>query len=242
MISKKGKTNKKIFFLLVIGSLFFSCQESAKEKGIHGLWLVEKVEMGDNSMTPVSKWVQFNSDATQTSGNGWLQHSYGTWSLNENQLEVNDENGIIDAAGAFHVSLQENNMTWKREEEGQEVLVSLRRIKKLPQSEGNKLTGLWKLTKAIDQGNDITAIVNKQNKAMMHLRWDNVYVQHNMPEGRTFGVYKIHGHKPEIQLVNYGSESQFSFWNFSLEGKKLVLESTDKKSQMEFERIHQFIE
>jgi len=225
-----------LFFTLAL--TFTSCQE---QKNLYGLWQVEKVQMGENEMTPVSRWIKFNPNGTQTSGNGWLQHSYGTWNLDENMLRVKDENGITDNADPFFAEIEGERMTWRRQEEGQEVVVSLKRIEKLPQSVGNKLIGLWKLTKATDDGNDITAILNSENKSMLHLRWDNTYVQHNMPKGKNYGVYKIHGHRPEIQLVNYGAESKFSFWSFSIQDSKLILISTDQKSTMEFERIHEYL-
>jgi hypothetical protein len=212
-----------------------------KKTSVEGLWLVEKVQIGEESMTPIARWMRFNSNSTQTSGNGWLQHSYGTWSLEENQLSVNDTNGIKDEAGSFTIELQENTMTWKRMEEGQEVVVQLKRIQELPQSDGNRLVGLWKLTKALNDGNDVTAVLNPAGNAMLHLRWDHMYVEHNTPEGREFGIYKIHAHKPEIQLVNYGNASQFSFWNFQLENQTLTFTSTDGNSVMEFERIYSFL-
>lgn len=203
---------------------------------------MEKVIMGDQSMTPIARWMRFNTDSTQTSGNGWLQHSYGKWSLKDNQLKVIDSNGITDTFQPFTIVLKDSTMTWKRKEVGQQIEVSLKRINTLPVSGGNKLFGLWKLTKSIDKGNDIKAIVNPSNKSMLHLRWDNMYVQHNIPSGKQFGIYKIHAHKPEIQLVNYGNESKFSFWNFSIDNEKLILNSTDNKSTMEFERIYKFIQ
>ena len=102
--------------------------------------------------------------------------------------------------------------------------------------------GLWKLTKVFEDGNDITVVANPDGKSMLHLRWGNIYVQHNMPKGKQYGIYKIHDHRNEIQLVNYGESSQFSFWNFSIDNQKLKLISRDQKSEMEFERIHQFIQ
>ena len=186
---------RSLLFVLLI-TLVSSCENQKKETGIVGLWLVEKVQVGENSMTPISKWTQFNADSTHTSGNGWLQHSYGNWSLKKNQLKVTDKDGIIDPAEPFTIEVKENKMTWKRNEEGQEITVFLKRIDKLPKSEGNKLIGLWKLTKATDDGNDITVMVNPDDK---------------------------------------------SIWSFSIEEAKLTLTSTDQKSVMEFERIHELI-
>ena len=239
--NKKRISRKANVLLSLFAILILSC-EKQESSGIEGLWLVEKVQAGENSMTPIARWVKFLPDNTQTSGNGWLQHSSGTWSLEGDQLEVVDTNGIRDTFGALTITLSDSTMQWKRVEEGQEVTISLKRIDKIPQSEGNKLIGLWKLIQATDQGNDITAIVNPDNRSMLQLRWDNMYVQHNMPTGKVYGTYRVHSHKQEIQLVNYGNPSQFSFWNFSLKDKKLKLISTDQKSEMVFERIHQFIQ
>jgi hypothetical protein len=232
------KITIKIAIVLCVVISFVSCQ---KPNPIEGMWQVESVSMGDQSMTPIARWMHFKANNTQVSGNGWLQHSYGTWSMKDNQLFVEDTNGINDNPDPFSVDIQENSMTWIRVEDGQEVKVSLKRITKLPQSEGNKLMGLWKLNSFVNEGNDMTVVINPDEKSMLHLRWDNTYVRHNMPQGKKYGIYKIHGHKPEIQLVNYGNEPQFSFWAFSFDGDKLTLTSTDNKSVMTFERITEYL-
>ena len=213
-----------------------------KEPSLEGMWQVEKVSMGNQEMTPIARWMNFESNGSQTSGNGWLQHSYGTWSVEGKKLFVKDDNGINSNTDPFEIDIREDSMTWTRTEEGQEVTVRLTRIDKIPASEGNQLIGLWKLLKSTDDGNDITVMVNPDGKSMLHLRWDNTYVRHNMPQGKKYGIYKIHGHKPEIQLVNYGSEPSFSFWSFSISDNKLTLTSTDKKSVMEFERILNYLQ
>lgn len=225
-----------VLCLLILISI--SCK---KEPTIEGLWLVEQVQVGKMAMTPVQKWTRFNADGTQTSGNGWLQHAYGTWKLEGNSLSVLDDNGIHSMTDPFTVDIQETYMDWRRMENGEEVIVNFKRIDKIPPSDGNKLVGLWKLKSSFDNGNDITAMVNPDGKSMLQLAWDNRYVQHNMPQGKKYGVYKIHGHKNEIQLVNYGNESKFSFWNFSFQGEELILESTDQTSKMIFERIHDYL-
>lgn len=229
----------KVASLLVLLLVFStSCK---KEPSIEGLWLVKQVQVGKMAMTPVQRWTRFNADGTHTSGNGWLQHAYGNWKLDGKSLTVIDKNGIHSNINPFQVDIQENYMDWRRMENGEEVIVNFKRIEKIPQSDGNKLVGLWKLNKSTDDGNDITAMVNPDGKSMLQLGWDNRYVQHNMPKGKNYGVYKIHGHKNEIQLVNYGSESKFSFWNFTIENDQLILESTDKKSTMTFERINNYL-
>lgn len=240
---KNNKRIKRITSVIAVIAIicinFISCKQKTS---LEGLWQVESVQVGPNSMTPIARWVRFEADGKQTSGNGWFQHSYGTWSLKDNVLSVVDKNGVSDITDPFSINIVEDTMTWKRIEEGQEVTVSLKRIEKLPQSDGNKLIGLWKLLKSTNDGNDITAVVNPEGKSMLHLRWDNTYVQHNMPKGKQYGVYRIHSHKPEIQLVNYGNTPQFSFTSFVVDDDKLTLTSTDQKAIMTFERINDYID
>ncbi len=236
------RISKQITIVLLMVLIATACHTEKEKNSLEGLWLVESVELDHHFETPISRWMKFNSDGTQTSGNGWLQHSEGSWTIENNLIVVKNTNGIEDDSQPFKVSFEKEQMIWQRTEQDGEVTVRLKRIKKLPTSEGNKLFGLWKLTRSTNDGNDITVMSNPSSKAMLHLRWDNTYVQHYMPKGKSYGVYKIHGHKPEIQLVNYGNESKFSFWSFTISDKKLTLISTDKTATMEFERIHQFIQ
>ena len=150
--------------------IIFSCNETQENKSIEGLWLVKSVKMGDKEMTPIARWMRFNSDSTQTSGNGWLQHSIGTWSLNSNNdLSVINTNGIIDEAEPFKVVMTQTNMTWKRKEDGMDVTVFLERTDRLPTSEANKLFGLWKFDTVIDNNIDVTYTLNPTNNAMLFL-------------------------------------------------------------------------
>lgn len=238
---------KKNYFLtlaVIVSVMLSSCEKNIKkENTIIGLWKVEKVKVGKNEMTPIARWMQFNTDSTQTSGNGWLKHSFGTWSLNtKNQLRVKNVNGLLDEAAPFQVDVKEEKMIWTRKEEGQNVQVYLKRVDKKPTSPGNKIMGLWKLDSYIDSDIDVTNKVNPKNNQTLYLSWDNVFREHNLLEGRRVGVYKIHGHKPELQMVNYGETSQFSFWNFSLKKDKLTLTSRDNKIVKTYHRIYKFLQ
>ena len=63
-------------FLIVI---VFSCShKEQKVSNIDGLWVVKKVKVGNQEITPISRWMKFNTDSTQSSGNGWVQYSVGT--------------------------------------------------------------------------------------------------------------------------------------------------------------------
>ncbi|TMM31410.1 hypothetical protein FDT66_05450 [Polaribacter aestuariivivens] len=236
--------NSRIVLLILISIFVYSCQkkQEQKEDSINGLWIIKKVTMGDNQMTPIARWVRFNKDSTQTSGNGWLQHSEGSWSLNKNnQLIVKNTNGLLDKSEPFTVNFENGNMIWNRTEEGENVSVLLERTEVIPKSEGNRLMGLWKIeTISIDDKN-VTSTLNPDDNATLFLRWDNTYVLENYPQGKIYGVYKVHGHKPEIQMVNYGDKPQFQFYQFLIEKNKLILKSTDQKTKLELKRIYQFL-
>ena len=230
----------KTSFLSVL-FLFMSCSQP-EEQSIEGLWLVYQVRVGAQIDTPSARWIRFEPNNKQTSGNGWLQHSYGNWSLKGTQILISDSNGIKDQSGSFAFSIDKDQMKWTRKENGKEATLLLKRIEKLPQSDGDKLLGLWKLTKANSKGNDITNVLNADKKAMLQLRWDHTFVELNMPKGRRVGMYRFDPIKSEIQLVNYGSEPRFSSWKFEISTSKLKLISPNKKSFMEFERIYQFLQ
>ena len=118
---------KKISKFLII-LLFASCSKENSTNTIEGLWIVKDVQISNNSSTPVARWIRFNNDGTQVSGNGWLQHSYGKWTVNDGKLSIVDENGIKDNASPFTYSIVKETMTWKRTEEGQVVIIAFKEL------------------------------------------------------------------------------------------------------------------
>ena len=232
----------KLLLISVLSFLYISCNLQ-KEESITGLWLVEKVKVGSDTMTPVARWIQFNKDSTQFSGNGWLKHSFGGWQLNNsNLLTMMSTNGLLDTGDPFLISLKNNKMIWKRKEENQVVKVYLSKIDVLPTSPGNKLFGLWKLQSQTNEGKDISEKENPNNNQTLYLSWDNVFREHNLLSGKRTGVYKIHGHKPELQMVSYGGNSNFTFWNFNIQDSSLTLTSRDKKEVKKYQRIYKFLQ
>jgi hypothetical protein len=229
-----------LILCMCMSVLFIACEPTQKENTIKGLWLVEKVQKGTKEMTPIAKWSRFNEDHTHSSGNGWLQHSVGDWKLQEDKLYLQNKNGITDPFEAFQVSVQGNEMTWKRKEQEDTVQVFLRRIEKLPSSNSDKLLGLWKLVDFLEEGKSTISKINSPEKAMIHFRWDHVYVQYNMPRGKRYGVYKVHGHKPEIQMINYGKDTSFDFWKIKITKDTLTMTSTDGTTEMKYQRAYQF--
>lgn len=223
---------------LIIALSFFSCK---KTKRIEGLWIVQSVVVGDEVMTPNARWMKFNSDFTQQSGNGWFQHSIGTWNFNQNsqELSIENTNGLIDQNKPFEVSFETNKMIWKRIEEGQNVKVTLEKTNELPKTYGDKLLGLWKLEKS--NGNGIFFDESIENNEYLFLRWDKKFLTNSSNE-RIRGVYNIHGHKPEIEFIPNNDKIKRSFWEIEYNEKQISLKllNSDSLVVRSFIRIHEF--
>ena len=228
-----------ILSLIIVLSLF-SCQKTTT---IEGLWVVKSVVVGDEEMTPNARWTRFNSDQTQESGNGRFQHSYGTWKMNfeTNELSIVNLNGLDDLNAPFSVSINQNEMIWERIEEGQNVKVTLVRSSQLPETYGDKILGLWKLESAIGNGNYFGQSDKKETNDYIFFRWDKRFVIRS-EKGRIYGVYNVHGHKPEVELIPYGEELNRDFWKIQFEENGITLEllNTDKTVTRKFTRIHRF--
>lgn len=234
---------KAIHFVAIVVLLaFVSCTDKPT---IEGLWLVERVKVGDQEMTPNARWTRFNADYTQQSGNGWFQHSYGTWTLNPetNELSVVNENGLKDPAEPFKVTLEKNRMMWTRNEDGQNVEVTLKRTDTLPATYGNKLLGLWKLEEVVGNGVYFGEEEAKGGNASIFFRWDGRFVIRS-GKGRINGVYNVHGHRPEVELIPYGDKLNRDFWAIDFNDDTITLKLLNSENTVErkFIRIHEFPE
>jgi len=232
---------KIISILSLIGIIsFFSCE---KKTTIEGLWVVKLVAVGDEEMTPNARWTRFNSDLTQESGNGRFQHSYGTWKLNQksHELSIENSNGLYDLNEPFVVSINDNEMIWERTEEGQRIKVTLERSSKLPETYGDKLLGLWKLEKAISTGNYFVESSKKEINDYVFFRWDKRFVIES-DKGRINGVYNVHGHKPQVELIPYGDQIKRDFWKIQFDENQITLKllNSDSTVTRKFRRINKF--
>ena len=236
---------KKVLLFIVVFMFIISCNNNEKEtQKIDGLWGIKNVKMDGTEMTPVARWMRFNADSTQSSGNGWLQHSVGNWSFNKNskKLSVTNTNGIIDNAEPFTVQFDNKSMIWSRVEEGHPIEVTLERIDKLPTSPANKLYGLWKFDSVLEEGKEVLDSLNPTKNAMLFLRWDNTYELRNYPKGEKYGMFKTHGHRTQIDMVSYSKEPKYQFYEFGLDDNVLTLKSTNSNKQIKLTRIHQFLQ
>jgi len=238
--------NLRIGLLILVTFLLTSCknEQTQKENAILGLWVVKKVKMGDQEMTPIARWMKFNADSTQTSGNGWLQHSVGSWyyKIDSKLLKVENFNGVVDEFNdPFKVNFSNKNMIWKRKEGDFDVTITLEKINEIPTSEANKLYGLWKLDTIFENGKEISDSLNPSKKAMLFLRWDNTYELRNYPRGELYGIFKTHAHRHQIDMVSYSKIPKFQFYEFKFDGNNLLLNSTNSDKQLNLYRIHQFL-
>ncbi|WP_439131219.1 hypothetical protein [Polaribacter sp.] len=235
----------KHFLILTLTILLFSCDKKIikKDANIEGLWLVKKVNIDNNDLTPIAKWMRFNTDGTQASGNGWLQHSVGVYNLNaKDELTITNTFGVKDDPESFKVIIDNNKMTWQTKENDLDIVISLEKTDKLPTSEANKLLGLWKFDSIINDGKEVSDSLNPENKAMLFLRWDNTYELRNYPKGEKYGMFKTHSHRAQIDMVSYNKKNIFQFYTFSLEDDKLLLKATNKDTEIKLTRIHQFLQ
>jgi len=194
---------------------------NAQNKPFIGLWEVEKVSMGDQSMTPIAKWAKYNTDGTYESGNGWLKSYDGTWSYDaeKNYLESIDLLGIKDELGGFTISFEGKKMIWKRMEFGNEVTVLLKPITKLPMAPADYLTGVW-------VSNNKEGLVQK-----IHFRWDRIVISYDEKNQKDSGYWHIHGHKPEITILPHSENNNVESWRIEVNEttlKMIGLSDTNK--------------
>jgi hypothetical protein len=245
------KIKSKMFLIAMVFATLLSCNTAVNtenQKQIFGLWKVKIMKINNEDFTLPNRWIQFNVDSSQASGNGWLQSSVGTWTYQKdlNLLTVQDVEGLINSSDAnfytapFKVELTKNVMTLKYKNEEKDVIVVLERINKLPTSESNKLFGLWKFESIYIDNKEVSDSLNPEKKAMLSLNWENTYTLYNYPQGEKYGVFKTQGYRNQLEMINYSVSPQFQFYDFNLEGDILVLKSKEKKTELKLFKIDQF--
>lgn len=229
--------------LLYFIFLFTIISNCTAQQGIEGLWVVQSVLVGEEEMTPNARWTRFNADFTQQSGNGWLQHSYGSWSLDSatDELSVINTNGLNDPNGPFKVSIQSDKMEWKRTEEGQEVTVLLTKANQLPPTFADQLLGLWELEATTGNSSYFPSSEDESAKVVLLFRWDRRFMT-SSKEGRINGVYNVHGHKAEVEFIPYGEQHKRTFWAIKYGENTITLSllNSDTPVSRTFKRIHEF--
>ncbi|MEO1023385.1 MAG: hypothetical protein AAFW89_12650 [Bacteroidota bacterium] len=212
----------KAYSGLLISLIFIAGCET--QPTIDGLWVITSVSLGRTEMTPNARWIRFNSDFTQESGNGWFQHSEGTWNLDAstNKLSMVNTNGVDDPYEAFTTSFTDNgNMIWTRTEGRNPVRVILERRDELPSTVGDRLLGVWSLEEAVGEGGYFTGDSTSGNEYIF-FRWDKRF-EIGTGDTKIYGVYNLHGHKPEVELIPYDDKYPRNFWRVQAEKDTILL-------------------
>ena len=210
---------------------------------VEGFWLVTKVTVGARELTPVGRWFKLSADGKQVSGNGWLQHSFGTYKFDKKKSELifNTANEPEDEFGAFKVvrekvptskpqaaGLLSPVMTWSRKEEGEMVFVELKAINELPMAPPDQAKGLWVLTAAANRELDVTKTYDPDHKHFLFIRWDHQYVRQINAHERISGYWFFDEFRPSLKLISENREQQDETWNVTIDGNKLTLKGSSE--------------
>lgn len=192
-----------------------------------GLWEMEKMTMGDMEMTPVAKWTEIDQNGHFRSGNGWLQNATGTWSYQSSSSTFipKTDNVREDPYGGFEVKfVDEDHMTWQREEEGMTATVYLKRIDQLPKGPADELVGRWQLQSE-------SADVRYKE---LFIRWDRIF-ENRANEQKETGYWHIHGHRPEITFLSHNADQAAESWriSFDQEGQLQMKGISDSNREVE---------
>ena len=199
---------------------------------LEGTWQVSSVSAGDRSMTPQARWSKFYSDGTFVGGNGWLQHSYGTYSLDGDKLSLDTKNEPADSNGPFTIKVKGQSMEWTREEEGMMLKVILTKIEDLPMAPADQMKGLWNVDKVMEKGQNITEKYDPNDNRYLFVRWDRIFVMDNTPSGRLTGYWHTDGHRPEVTFLYHDTSNPVESFTITMEGKNLILKSDTKEIEL----------
>ena len=124
----------------------------------------------------------------------------------------------------FRYRFEHNQMIWKRQEEGQEIEVTLTKTDETPKTIAEQLLGVWSLDNSKNEGQEI----------FLFFRWDNIVV-HNFKSNRTQDAYRLHGHRDSVEILSRNGNNDRRVFDYSFEDGNLYLETNDTKYK--FRRI-----
>lgn len=221
--------------LLVVGSASAQTKKTAAKKPVvvqeivEGFWAVTKVTMGTREVTPVGRWFKIEK-GKQVSGNGWVQHSFGTYKFDKKKSELIfiTTNEPEDEFGAFKVARTGPLMTWSRKEEGQLVVVELKPITELPISPSDEAKGLWVLESALSRDTDVMKQYDPDHKHFLFIRWDHQYVRQINAHERISGYWFFDAIRPEMTLISEHREQADEKWTVTFSGTKMTLKGNSE--------------
>lgn len=171
-----------------------------------GLWKVNKVQVGTEEMTPTAKWFSFKPTDEYESGNGWMQNALGTFNYDSDKKELWQAiGGEADPMGAFTVQIEGDLMTWKRLEEGMNVMVSLSKTKAKPLAPWDIITGNWIIQKAEGYDKESSELKNEYmlDPDRYYFGWDRRYRKYNKDGKRIeTGIWHIEAHSNWLWTIS----------------------------------------
>lgn len=201
---------KKVMLLLLLIGPALSIVAGAQN--VTGLWLVKKVQVGEEEMTPTAKWFQLYETGLLRAGNGGNTNLTGSWLLDRKSLLMFDKNGKPDEAGAFETTVtEEKRMTWTRIEEDQKVVVQLLKIEPQdwPSAPWDKIQGNWKIRTS--EGMELlpSSLVFES----LYFRWDQmVNINFGTPQPNRRSIWRIPAHQSILQLIPIDESLPRSTW------------------------------
>lgn len=198
---------------------------SLEPSPLHGLWEVTKVTVGDELLTPTARWFEFLPDGTLASGNGWLQHFFGSYNYDQDTQELLQANeGKADEYGAFKVSMNKDAMSWQRLEDGQPVEVKLKKVINKPLAPWDKIVGRWSIEKAegVDPETGVVKSEYSMRPGAYFFRWDREYRKFDENNQRTeMGIWHIGAHSPTLSIMTQDGKNNAK-WEISFEGDQMI--------------------
>lgn len=183
---------------------------------MEGLWTVSQVAVGEELMTPVAKWFHLLPSGELRSGNGGIVNMRGSWTYDQvtNQIQFFDEQKVADPAGPFEVRKMQEEMQWRRQEEGMLVTVTLTPAEALPKGPWDLVLGAWELEEpSKNEGFDYHSV---------YFRWDHgLTFRGNEGQQRQFGFWQIHGHRPEMRIILSDEDATQSKWTVHFAENKM---------------------
>lgn len=205
--------------VLLFVSVLFSFQGISQN--LVGLWEVTNVKVAGEEVTPQQRWFEFNADGTQFSGNGWIQHSHGTYVFDGAMLCTKDVNHPEDPYGCFKVEITRDNMVWERTEDGQRVKVYLARSQEVGPTMADQLVGTWR----IFETNDSTLVIEELT---LQIRWDGRFLWRTTTDEVYTGVWSAHGHNPELLMLPNGDALiENTRFHVEIEDERVYLSSSE---------------
>ncbi len=234
MSAKLNRVLTTLFFVVVLQPAFPQTTKPAQKPKtttnktpvkkqplpVDGFWLVTKVTVGSREITPVARWARLG-DGKHTTGNGWLQHSFGTYAYDKakSELSLVTANEPKDEFGPFKVTRNGPLMTWSRVEDEETVVVELKPITEMPMSPSDEAKGLWILEKATKNGEDITKTFDRDKKHYLFIRWDHQFDRQNNAQERISGYWFVDSHQPQMTFIPEGRLIPEERWMIFIEGQ-----------------------